>query len=249
MKALIVDDDSRVVNIISKLIETDFADISVVASAEDVETGLKCIERFKPDLLFLDINLPDGTGFDILKRIEHIDFKIIFITAFGEYALQAIKFSALDYIMKPIEIEELAKAIEKAREIIHLEEEQLKVKSLLENFEEKKSLRRIVLHTSECLHYVYLDEIIRCEADNNYTFFYLTKDRKILVSKTLKEFAELLKDSGFLRVHQSHLINSLYVDRFVKSDGGYLLMKDKSNVPVSMNNRQQILKALDSTLF
>ena len=249
MKAIIVDDDSRVANIITKLIETDFDDIVVVASAEDIETGIRCIKEHKPDLLFLDINLPDGTGFDLLKNLGHIDFKIIFITAFGEYALQAIKFSALDYILKPIDIEELTKAVEKAREIIHLEEEQLKVNTLLENFEEKRNLRRIVLHTSECLHYVNLDEIIRCEADNNYTFFYLTNDRKILVSKTLKEFAELLKESGFLRVHQSHLINSLYVDRFVKSDGGYLLMKDNSNVPVSMSNRQQILKALDSDLY
>ncbi len=248
MKAVIVDDDVRVVNIISTLIETDFSDISIVAAADDVQTGHSCIQQYQPDLLFLDINLPDGTGFDLLRKLPQIDFKIIFITAFGEYALQAIKFSAMDYILKPIDTIELAKAIDKTREIIHQEEEQLKVKALLENFEEKKSLKRIVLHTSECLHYVNIDEIIRCEAANNYTFFYLANNKKILVSKTLKEFAELLKESGFLRVHQSHLINSLFVDRFIKSDGGYLLMKDKSNVPVSMSNRQQILKALDSTL-
>ena len=246
MKAVIVDDDARIVNIISSLIETDFPDVTITATAVNVETGYQCVIDSKPDLLFLDINMPDGTGFDLLKKLEKIDFKIIFITAFGEYALQAIKFSALDYILKPIDIDELTKAIEKAREIFKVEEEQLKVRALLENFEEKKPLRRIVLHTSDSLHYVNIEEIVRCESDNNYTFFYLTENRKILVSKTLKEFTELLKDSGFLRVHQSHLINALFVDKFIKSDGGYLLMKDKSNVPVSMSNRQQILKALNS---
>lgn len=246
MKAVIVDDDSSVVNIISKLIKSDFTDISIVATAGDVENGYHCIIENHPDLLFLDINLPNGTGFDLLKRLKKIDFKIIFMTAFEEFALQAIKVSALDYLLKPIDNVELADAIDKAREIIKQEEEQLKVKALLENFEEKKILKRIVLSTSDYLHFININDIVRCEADSNYTFFYLVDKKKILVSKTIKEYAGLLKNSGFLRVHQSHLINTAYIDKFVKSDGGYLLMKDKSSVPVSLSNRQNILKTLNS---
>lgn len=246
MKAVIVDDDSSVVNIISKLIKSDFTDISIVATVGDVENGYHCIIENHPDLLFLDINLPNGTGFDLLKRLKKIDFKIIFMTAFEEFALQAIKVSALDYLLKPIDNVELADAIDKAREIIKQEEEQLKVKALLENFEEKKILKRIVLSTSDYLHFININDIVRCEADSNYTFFYLVDKKKILVSKTIKEYAGLLKNSGFLRVHQSHLINTAYIDKFVKSDGGYLLMKDKSSVPVSLSNRQNILKTLNS---
>jgi two-component system LytT family response regulator len=246
MKAVIIDDDSRIVNIISGFIQSDFPDILVVATAGDVERGYRCIMEHHPDLIFLDINLPDGTGFDILKKTKNIDFKIIFITAFEEYAIQAIKFSALDYILKPVSIDELHEAVTKARQIINREEEQIKVKTLLDNFEEKKSLKRIVLHTSECLHFIDINNIVRCEADSNYTFFHLVDNKKILVSKTIKEYSELLKDSGFLRVHQSHLVNIVHIDKFIKSEGGYLLMKDKSSVPVSVTNRHQILKILSS---
>lgn len=246
MKTVIVDDDKRVINIISRLIQSDFPDITVEATAEDVKTGCRYIAEVCPDLLFLDINLPDGTGFDLLKKLSKIDFKIIFITAYEEYALQAIKVSALDYLLKPVDRTELANCIQKAREIIRQEEEQLKVKTLLENFDEKKTIKRIVLHTSDCLHFVKVDDIIRCEADSNYTFFFLTGNKKILVSKTIKEFTELLKNSGFLRVHQSHLINTAFIDKYVKSEGGYLHMNDGSNIPVSLSNKHQILKILES---
>ncbi len=249
MKVIIIDDDNRVLNIISNLITTGFTDIEIVATAGDIKEGYHSINEHKPDLVFLDINLPDGTGFDLLKKIQTIDFRIIFITAYEEYAVQAIKVSALDYILKPVDAEELYEAVNKARKIINEEEEQLKINNLINNIKGEKVPKHLVLHTSECLHFVNIDEIIRCEADSNYTFFYLTGNRKILVSKTIKEFADLLQHSGFLRVHQSHLINTAFLDKYIKSEGGYLQMKDNSNIPIALNRKQEILKKLGSMSF
>ncbi|MBN2273159.1 MAG: response regulator transcription factor [Bacteroidales bacterium] len=246
MKVVIIDDDTRIINVISNLLSSGFPDIEINATAGDIESGYRAIIEHCPDLLFLDINLPDGTGFDLLQKLETVDFKIIFVTAFEEYALQAIKVSALDYILKPVDAEELYKAVSKGRELINQQEEQLKIKTLIDNFNGKNSLKRLVLHTSECVHFVNVDEIIRCEADSNYTFFYLTGKRKILVSKTIKEYTDLLRHSGFLRVHQSHLINTAFLDKYIKSDGGYLKMKDMSNVPISLNRKQEILKILET---
>ena len=249
MNVVIIDDDSRIVSIISNLISSYFTDIKMVATAADIAGGYQVIMDNSPDLLFLDIDLPDGTGFDLLKKIPDINFKIIFVTAYEEYAIQAIKVSALDYLLKPIDTEELVKAVNKARELINHEEEQLKINSLINNIEGEKVLKRLALNTAECLHFVNIDEIIRCEADNNYTFFYLTGNRKILVSKTIKEYSDLLQKAGFLRVHQSHLINTAFLDRYVKSDGGYLQMKDMSSVPISLQRKHEILKKLGKLKF
>ena len=246
MKAIIIDDETRVINTLTSQINSIASDISIVATAQDIESGYKAVIKYHPDILFLDVQLPDGTGFDLLKKLHTITFKLIFITAHEEYAIKAIKCSALDYLLKPVDIEELYLAINKAKTLIREEEEKLKIKTLIDNFENKQSLQHIVLHTAECLHIVKIKNIIRCEADNNYTFFHLTDKKRILVSKTIKEFSELLKASGFLRVHQSHLINLNYVDKYIKSEGGYILMKDQSSVPISLSNKQQVLRALES---
>ena len=246
MKAIIIDDETRVINTLTSQINSIASDISIVATAQDIESGYKAIIKYHPDILFLDVQLPDGTGFDLLKKLHTITFKLIFITAHEEYAIKAIKCSALDYLLKPVDTEELYLAINKAKTLIREEEEKLKIKTLIDNFENKQSLQHIVLHTAECLHIVKIENIIRCEADNNYTFFHLTDKKRILVSKTIKEFSELLKASGFLRVHQSHLINLNYVDKYIKSEGGYILMKDQSSVPISLSNKQQVLRALES---
>ncbi|MBN2612365.1 MAG: response regulator transcription factor [Bacteroidales bacterium] len=246
LKAVIVDDDPKVVGVISSLIGQGHPEVEIVATAGDIVSGLNAIAVSGPDIVFLDINLPDGTGFDLLKKLDEITFKIIFVTAYEAYALQAIKVCALDYLLKPVDPDELSNAVKKAGEIIRKEDEQLKVNALLENFDEKKTLKRIVLHTSDCLHYVNISEIIRCEADNNYTTFYLTNGKKILVSKTLKEYAELLKNSGFIRVHQSHLVNTVFIEKYIKTEGGYLQLKDHTNIPVSLNRKQEVLNILSS---
>jgi len=249
MNAVIVDDEATVRNTIKSLINENFPDISVVATAGSIQEGCETIMNNKPDLLFLDIELPDGTGFDLLKKFPQVTFKIIFVTGHQEYALDAIKVSALDYVLKPIDTDELVSAIEKAREVINQEEQNLKLLALSENLQCKKVLKRIILHTADHLQLVSVPDIVRAEADSNYTLFWLSGNRKIMVSKTIKEFDSLLANSGFIRVHQSHLVNLEHIDRFMKKDGGWLRMKDGSSVPVSPNLKKQVLQAIQDHMY
>jgi two-component system LytT family response regulator len=249
MNAVIVDDEASVRNSIRKLVSENFPDVSILASAGTIEDGYEAIIKYKPDLLFLDIELPDGIGFDLIRKFTSVSFKIIFITGHQEYALDAIKVSALDYILKPIDTDELRIAVEKAREAISHTEQQLKLQALNENLQSKKVLKRIILHTSDHLQLVSVSEIIRAEADSNYTTFRLSDGKHIMVSRTIKEFETLLSGSGMIRVHQSHLVNINYIDRFVKKDGGYLLLKEGTKIPVSPNLKKQVLQALTDHLY
>jgi len=249
MNAVIVDDEATVRNTIKSLINENFPDINIVATAGSVGEGYETIVNNKPDLLFLDVELPDGNGFDLLKKISPVNFRVIFVTGHQEYALDAIKVSALDYVLKPIDTDELIRAIEKAKEVINQEEQNLKLLALSENLQCKKVLKRIILHTVDHLQLVAVDDIIRAEADSNYTLFRLSGNRKIMVSRTIKEFVSLLANSGFIRVHQSHLINLEHIDRFMKKDGGWLRMRDGSSVPVSPNLKKQVLQAIQDHMY
>ena len=249
MNAVIIDDEATVRNAISSLLGDYFPEIRIIATAGTVEEGFESIVKHKPDLVFLDIELPDGTGFDLLRKFQQIPFKIIFVTGHQEYALDAIKVSALDYVLKPIDTDELRHAVEKAGEIISQEEQKLKFQALNENLQSKKVLKRIILHTSDHLQLVSVSDIIRAEADSNYTSFSLSDGKHVLVSRTIKEFESLLSGSGMIRVHQSHLVNINYIDRFVKKDGGYLLLKEGTKIPVSPNLKKQILQTLTENLY
>ena len=244
MNGIIVDDEPAIRNTITKLLTDQFPDIEIIASAGSVKEGYEAISKKSPELLFLDVELPDGTGFDLLKMISPVTFKVIFITGHQEYALDAIKVSALDYILKPFDIDELKGAVEKAKEIINHEEQQIKLQALNENLLGKKVLKRIILPTSGNLHIVAISDIIRAEADSNYTIFRLKQGKNIMVSRTIKEYDGLLSGSGLIRVHQSHLVNINHIDRFVKRDGGYLQLKDGTKIPVSSNLKKQVLKAI-----
>jgi len=246
IKIIIIDDESRARIAIENIILSNLKDVEIVDRAEDVKSGLNSILKHKPNIVLLDINLPDGTGFDILRQIPKIDFKLIFITAHEEYAVKAIKFSALDYIVKPIDVSELIAAVERARNEVIDESNNLKIEAFLTNFENiKNEVKKIVLKTSDSIHLVNIQNIIRCEADNNYTHFYLNDNKKILVSNTLKEYEELLGQYNFFRVHQSHLINLNYIAKFDKKDGGSLVMTDKSQIPVSARKRHLLLEFFD----
>ena len=249
MKVIIVDDELNVRNAITNLLIEQFPDISIISSVGTIEAGYEAISQHKPDLLLLDVELPDGNGFDLLRKISPVNFKVIFITGFQEYALDAIKVSALDYLLKPFETEELRHAIEKARIVINHADEQLKLQALNENLQNKKVLKRIILHTSDHLQLVSVSDIIRAEADSNYTRFWLSEGKKIMVTRTIKEFDGLLSGSGLIRVHQSHLVNISYIDKYVKRDGGYLQLKDGTKIPVSPNLKKQLLQAINDHLY
>ncbi|MGV3630164.1 MAG: LytR/AlgR family response regulator transcription factor [Bacteroidota bacterium] len=245
MKAVIIDDEKRTRELIAKLIESFDLGIETFPIGESVTTGLKAIESIHPDIVFLDIQMPDGTGFDLLKMIPQKNFEVIFITAHEEFAIKAIKFSALDYILKPIDPEELKKSVEKAIESIDQKREESQFEALQLNIQPSQK-RRLVLKTQESVHVVDLDKIIRCEADRNYTSFYLVDQKKILVSKTLKDYETLLTGHNFLRVQQSHLVNLDYVDRYDKAHGGSVIMKDGSEVPLSPAKRDIFFKILEN---
>ncbi|MDG1332350.1 MAG: LytTR family DNA-binding domain-containing protein [Crocinitomicaceae bacterium] len=245
-KVLIIDDENRTRALIAKMIDSFGLDVEAIAEGENVQSGIKAIEKHNPDIVFLDIQMPDGTGFDVIRSIENKSFEVIFITAHEEFAIKAIKFSALDYLLKPVDAVELKAALEKA--ILTVDgnsKDSTQYEALNTNIQSNEK-RRLVLKTQESVHVVELGQIIRCEADRNYTSFFLLDNKKILVSKTLKEYETLLASHNFLRVQQSHLINIDYVDRYDKKNGGAVVMKDGSEVPLSPAKREVFFKRLEN---
>lgn len=244
-KVLIIDDENRTRNLISNMIQSFGLDIETIPEGENVKSGIEAIKKHNPDIVFLDIQMPDGTGFDVIQSIPDKNFEVIFITAHEEFAIKAIKFSALDYLLKPVDPLELKAALEKALNAVDNQNDSSQYDALNTNMNPSEK-RRLVLKTQESVHVVELDEIIRCEADRNYTSFFLQNNKKILVSKTLKEYETLLAGHNFLRVQQSHLININYVDRYDKKNGGAVVMKDGSEVPLSPAKRDVFFKRLEN---
>lgn len=244
-KVLIIDDENRTRELIAKMIDSFGFDVETIPEGENVKSGIEAIEKYHPDIVFLDIQMPDGTGFDVIRSIEDKDFEVIFITAHEEFAIKAIKFSALDYLLKPVDAGELKAALEKALNAVDENNEEVQFEALQKNISPNEK-KRLVLKTQESVHVVDLDDIIRCEADRNYTSFFLKGGKKILVSKTLKEYETLLSAHNFLRVQQSHLINIDYVDRYDKKNGGAVVMKDGSEVPLSPAKRDVFFQRLEN---
>lgn len=246
IRSIIIDDEAHNIDNTSAILRTCYPQVQVVATARSADEGVAAIRAHRPDLIFLDIQMPERSGFDLLKSFPKIDFEIIFITAFDQYGIQAIKFSALDYLLKPIDIDELKKAVDKAIDKIEHKRKDYNIDNLLEYIKrEKRDPPKIALPTLHEIMYVKVDEIIRCEASNNYTNFHLSNGERVMVCKTLKEFAGLLSPHHFLRTHQSHLVNIHFVKSYLKEDGGQLLMMDESKVPISRLNRDAVKAALD----
>ena len=242
IKAIIVDDIKDARENIRIDIETYCPEVQIIGEAEGVVTGAKAIRELKPDVVFLDIQMQDGSGFDLLEIVGEGKFKVIFTTASDEFAIRAFKFSAIDYLLKPIDPDELVTAVKKLQETKLLEKENLEI--LNEGIKDHKTITRLALNTLDKIHIVEIEEIVRCESSVNYTTFFFKDKTKLMVTKTLKEYDDLLSPLGFIRVHQSHLINAKLVKEFIKSDGGYLMMKDGSNVPVSTRKKQAVVEAL-----
>ena len=246
MRAIIVDDEKRARETISNIIRLYCPTVEIVAEADDIDSALKVIGEQKPDLVFLDIKMPGGTGFDLLKQLGKIDFKLVFITAYSEHAVKAFKFSALDYLLKPVNPDELIAVVEKAESQMEKESVNVKFESFITNLSNiTREIKKIVLKTSDSIYVINVPDIVRCEADRNYTSFLLNGGKKILVSVTLKEYDDMLSTYRFFRAHQSHLVNIDYIESYEKKDGGYLIMKDKSRVPVSVRKKETLLSLLE----
>jgi two-component system, LytTR family, response regulator len=243
VRAVIIDDIEQARNTLKKDLATYCPDVSLVGEADGVVNGAKLLAKEKPDVLFLDIQMQDGSGFDLLEIIKDASIKVIFVTAYDAYAIKALRYSAVDYLLKPIDPDELKAAVEKlsSRKI----NEGKSLELLAENIKGKnKSQNKLALHTQEKIHVVNIEDIIRCESNVNYTEFFFSNAKKMLVTKTLKDFEELLSEHGFFRVHQSHLVNTRYIKEFIKSEDA-LVMNDNTHVPVSTRKRAEVMKMLD----
>jgi len=242
MRAIIIEDIEEVRTGLKRLISDSCPEVEVVGEADTVVAGAKLVKEVNPDLIFLDIELPDGTGFDILD-ITDAPVHVVFTTASDEYAIRAFKYAAIDYLQKPISREELMSAVVRAHKSGPVEMQQMGI--LKETLASDAVPERIALHTMDRIHLINVGDIIRCEADGNYTMFYIKNRTALLVAKTLKEYDRLLAGEKFMRVHQSHLVNVEEIREYVKTDGGYLVMNDGNDVAVSTRKRPEVLRRLD----
>ena len=245
MRAVLVDDEKSNLENLRMLLQKHCPQVTLMALAQNVSSAVEAIEKHLPDLVFLDIQMGEQTGFDVLRVLPMRKFEVIFVTAYDQYGIQAVKFAALDYLLKPIDIEELINAVTKAEHKLAAQVQTTQLDFLLQQLKKpQKDVSKIALQMQSEIRYVTLSEIIRCEADNTYTHFILSGNEKILVSKPLKEYADLLRPSGFLRTHQSHLINPKYVKSWLKEDGGVLLLMSGEKIPISKPNKEAVKKAL-----
>jgi two-component system LytT family response regulator len=225
MNAILIDDESGNNENLKNLLLTYCPQVNISAIASDITDASIKIQNHTPDLIFMDIQMGSGSGFDLLSILPERNFEVIFVTAFDHYGIQAIKFSALDYILKPVEIDELINAVEKAQKRVEQKRENLQLDFLIRHLKNPKDLStKIALPQQQEIRYVLINDIVRCEAENTYTFFFLRNGDKILISKPLKEYDGLLHPYGFIRTHQTHLVNPIFVKSWLKEDGGSLLL-------------------------
>jgi len=243
MRTLIIEDEEQAISALKAEIAAHCKDLEIVGVAKSIKEAVEKIKNLNPELLFLDIQLSDGLGFEILKEYQDHDFKVIFTTAYSQYAIKAIKFSALDYLLKPIDAEELIVAVAKSQKSIS-KNEVAKIETFIQN--QHLSRKKIALQTTEGISVFELENIIKLSAESNYTCVYFANGKKMLFSKTLKEFEDLLCTSGFERIHHSHIINLNHLLNFVNKDGGYVVLSDKSTVPVSQRKKSNLLAALNN---
>lgn len=248
IKALIIDDVEKARIALKSDLKNYCPDVEILGEADGVESGLALIRSLKPSLIFLDIKMADGSGFDLLEKLrnDHLNsLQVIFTTAYDEFAIKAFKYSAIDYLLKPIDPDDLVQAVKKVKQTESTDFLKENLSVLLENMKGlQSSSKRIALNSIDKVQIVNVSDIIQCESQRNYTLFYLLGNKQVLVTRTLKEFEDMLESDGFLRVHHSHLINLKHLKEFIKTDGGYAIMSDNSQVPVSVRKREHLMKIL-----
>lgn len=245
INTIIIDDEAHCIRRLNNILEEYCKDnIRIMGSFQTLEEGLSAITKLHPSLIFLDVQLNEKTGFDLLQEIKEINFEVIFTTAYEKYAVQAFKFSAIDYLLKPVGSDDLVKAVDKVTKKISGDEMSKKMDVLFHNLKNIQAPKKISIPTLDGLVFIEVNDIIRCQSHINYTSIHLKNNQKITVAKTLKEFDELLSDYNFYRVHNSHLINLAHIKKYNKGKGGIVSMSDHSEVEVSSRRKEDLLKKL-----
>ena len=243
IQALIIDDEKNAIEVLELQLSRYCKQVQVLATAQGGVQGIELIRKYQPDLVFLDIEMPHKNGFDVLNETKDCRYKVIFTTAYDQFAIRAFKFSAVDYLLKPIDIRELQEAVEKAA----VKEEQgsldEKLQVLISQLQSPVRQERIALPVADGMQFFHTDEILRCESDSNYTHISLTNGKKITIAKTLKEVEESLRGVDFYRIHQSHLVNMNHISKVVKGEGGYVVMKDGTTITISRNKKEAFLES------
>jgi two-component system LytT family response regulator len=243
IRCLIVDDEPLALDVLNAYINR-IEGLELVGRCENALQAFSLMQEQSIDLLFLDIQMQDGSGFDLLDVLAEIPFKIIFITASDAHAIKAFRYAAIDYLLKPVDPDELTQALARFKE--QQTDEQAKYKLLNDSLKNHhKPSERLALHSQDKIYIVSIADIVRCESSVNYTIFYFADNKEMVVTKTLKEFEDLLSEQKFFRVHHSHLVNARYIREFVKSEGGHLIMQNGAMVPVSTRKRAEVIKMLD----
>ncbi|MBE0646191.1 MAG: response regulator transcription factor [Bacteroidales bacterium] len=245
IQVVIIDDEDHIRDSLGKLLARHCPQVTVCGEASGVASGIKIIREMHPDLVLLDIEMGDGTGFDLLQSLPAIDFNVIFVTAYDQYALQAFRFSAVDYLLKPVNPEHLVTAINRAALLIR-DHFNTQMNALYENLRSvARQDKKIILKTSEQIHLLDLKNIVSLQSDSCYTTVHTSEGEHIMVAKTLKEYEEMLTGCGFYRVHKSHLINLAHIKRFDKQDGGYIVLANDVKIPVASRKREEMLGLLE----
>ncbi|MBC7411594.1 MAG: response regulator transcription factor [Bacteroidia bacterium] len=242
MNAIIIEDEPKSADVLRKLLKISNPEIAVIAIASNVKDALKCINELQPDLVFMDIELPDGTGFDVIEKLEFKNFSLIFTTAYDSFAVRAFKYNAIDYLLKPIDVEELDAAIKKISTLSKLTT--TRVDTIVEAARNNTVIKKITLPTGTAYEIIALEDIIRCEADTSYTKFFLKDGKRYIVSNSLKHYEDLLPPEKFIRIHHHHLINIDHVVRILKEDGGYAIMSDDSKIEISRRKKENLFECL-----
>lgn len=241
IKVVLIDDENDALESLSILLDDFIEGLEIIGTADGVASGIALIEEKEPDLVFLDINMKDGTGFDLLEHFEKMSFQVVFVTAYDQYAVKAFKYAATDYLLKPIDLQELRKTVDRIKSTISMKTDNY---AYLKSIYNKPLPAKLALPNLEGFDLVSINQIIRCEGQNNYTTFYFESGKKIVVSKTLKEYENILEPHGFIRVFQSHIINAKKAEKYIKGRGGTVIMSDGTYIPVSREKKEILLKKL-----
>ncbi len=241
IRTLLVDDEKNSLIIMKKLLEKHTPKVEVVATAQSVADGIKQIDKHKPELVFLDISMPDGDGFEVIEKTEFKDYQVIFSTAYNQYAIKAFEVAALHYILKPVKPDDLIEALDRFEA---MQNDNLNEKIQVLSNALKEPPKRLILPTSNGVHVTHVEDIVRCESSNNYTTFYFADNKKIVVSKSIQIYEQLLENSNFCRIHNKHLVNLKYIKKYVKGRGGYVILDDDTHVDVSDGRKKHFLDKL-----